>query len=344
MVSNTLGLWCLDNSIPRGHLPSHFPQRLTYTFTVVLPSPFCAFLTSIIMFSISGKKMLPGETRWLAISHYFQRKKYLASYKSRICLLFHRFLSPQWSKPLPSFFSFLNLCPFPSTVASSPGSILSLLKVKNKTAHSALLLYLLPCFSFRFQPTDCFSAFPTNPFNHSWKASPNPGEIWGRLLNLPVASEWLTTHWAPGSHHSPFRLFFDLWLLIRVLSLAGSFLDPPISVGVSQGSSFPDCYFKTTDWHLVTEPSRALSRSPVFSACLFSPNISTNLFPFCSVLMAPKVSGLALISKHVISLPEPLPGTHQPLDMPCSWTHRAIQDLVPDCDSGLISSWQLAKH
>ena len=121
-------------------------------------------------------------------------------------------------------------------------------------------------------------------------------------------------------------------------SLAGSFLDQPIGVGVSHGSSFPDCYFKTTDRHLGTEPSRVLSRSPVFSACQFSPNISTNFFPFCSVLMARKVSGLALISEHVISLLETLPGTHQPLDMSRRWTHRAIQDLVPDCDSRLISS------
>ena len=65
-VSNTLGLWCLDNSVLRGHLPSHFPQWLTYACTVLLPSPFCAFLTFIIMFSISGKKMLPGETRWVS--------------------------------------------------------------------------------------------------------------------------------------------------------------------------------------------------------------------------------------------------------------------------------------
>lgn len=156
----------------------------------------------------------------------------------------------------------------------------------------------MPCSSFKLQPT----AVPYLDLQiHE--------TILGKHLQVqricqstsftpPEVSEPLTTHSTPV----PITVLSVLPPLTADQGpFAGSFLDQSISIGISHGSSFSVCYFKAIGWWSLTVFPRAFPRPLVFSAGLFSLNISTNLFSFYSIFTAPKVSGLTCTFDHVIS-------------------------------------------
>lgn len=143
-----------------------------------------------------------------------------------------------------------------------------------------------------------------NPLNHSWKASPNSAGISILFLYPPEVFEPLTTHLPLFPSQS--SLFVLLPLTAHQGLFAGSFLDQSLSVCVSRGS-LSACYFKATGWHSVTALPRTVSRSLVFSACLFLSTSQPTSSPLSSIITAPEVSGHMCTLDHVISLLQDLP-------------------------------------
>lgn len=105
------------------------------------------------------------------------------------------------------------------------------------------------------------------------------------LLYFPVAGQQSPLS-APVPHHSPLSL--------------GLLLCPP-------GFFCSACYFYVTGWCSVTAFPRTFSGSLVFSACLFSPNISTKLL---SLPLRPHWRVRILMVKFPCA--KPFPDPHQP--------------------------------